>query len=87
MIGSNVLDELDADRVTGRLDIRTGGVHPGMTIGIEHGVLDVDADYLVHQVRIKPEGGGAVRYELAVSNFKAPGPTLTSALRWLWKRL
>lgn len=87
LIGSNVLDELDADRVTGRLDIRTGGVHPGMTIGIEHGVLDVDDDYLVHQVRIKPEGGGAVRYELTVSNFKAPGPTLTSALRWLWKRL
>lgn len=87
LIGSNVLDELDADRVTGRLDIRTGGVHPGMTIGIEHGVLDVDADYLVHQVRIKPEGGGAVRYELAVSNFKTPGPTLTSALRWVWKRL
>lgn len=87
LIGANVLDELDADRVTGRIELRYGGVHPGMTIGIVHGVLDVDDDFLVHQVRIKPEGGGAVRYELAVSNLKTPAPTLSSALRWVWKRL
>lgn len=87
LIGANVLDELDADRVSGRIELRYGGVHPGMTIGIVHGVLDVDDDYLVHQVRIKPEGGGAVRYELAVSNLKTPAPTLSSALRWVWKRL
>lgn len=87
LIGANVLDELDADRVSGRIELRYGGVHPGMTIRIVHGVLDVDDDYLVHQVRIKPEGGGAVRYELAVSNLKTPAPTLSSALRWVWKRL
>jgi len=87
LIGANVLDELDADRVTGRIELRYGGVHPGMTIGIVHGVLDVDDDFLVHQVRIKPEGGGAVRYELAVSNLKTPAPTLSSALRWAWRRL
>jgi len=87
LIGANVLDELDADRVSGRIELRYGGVHPGMTIGIVHGVLDVDDDFLVHQVRIKPEGGGAVRYELAVSNLKTPAPTLSSALRWVWKRL
>jgi len=87
LIGANVLDELDADRVTGRIELRYGGVHPGMTIGIVHGVLDVDDDFLVHQVRIKPEGGGAVRYELAVSNLKTPAPTLSSALRWVWRRL
>lgn len=87
LVGSNVLDELDGDRVTGRLEIRYGNVHPGMTIGIDHDVLDVDDDFLVHTVRIRPEGGGAVRYELTVSNFKQPQPTARDEWRKVWRRL
>lgn len=87
LIASNVLDELNADRVTGRIEIGYGGVHPGMTIGIEHAVLDVDADYLVHTVRIRPEGGGSVGYELTVSNFKQPEPTARDEWRKVWRRL
>jgi hypothetical protein len=87
LIGSNVLDELDDDRVTGRIEIGYGGVHAGMTIAIDHDVLDVDASYLVHQVRIKPEGGGSVGYELTVSNFKQPEPTARDEWRKVWKRL
>lgn len=87
LIGAEVLAELDTDRVVGQIEIGYGGVHPGMTIGIEHSVLDVDAEYLVHDVRIRPEGGGSVRYELTVSNFKQPEPTARDEWRKVWRRL
>ncbi len=60
------LTSLGEERITGRIEIRYGGVRPGMTIGIVHSVLDIDDSYLVHAVRIKPLGGSSIRYERTV---------------------
>lgn len=63
------LTSLGEPRISGRIEIRfPGGARPGMTISVVHSVLDVNDSYLVHQVRTRPLGGGAIRYELTVSN-------------------
>lgn len=64
------LTALGEPRVAGRIEIRfPGGLRPGMTIDVEHSVLDVDDSFLIHALRTRPLGGGSVRYELTVSNW------------------
>lgn len=81
------LTSLGDERITGRIEIRYSGVRPGMTIGIEHSVLDVDDSYLVHQVRTRPLGGSSIRCELVVSNDRKLPSTAVDVWRTVWNRL
>lgn len=68
LYNTTFLTSLGEEKITGRIEIRHGGVRPGMKLIIYHSVLGIDAPFLVHLVRIKPLGGSAVIYEISVSN-------------------
>lgn len=75
-------------RVSGRFYVMfPHGLRSGMEVAIEHSVLDVDGAYLIHSVRTKPLGGGAIRYEVTVSNMTTPKKSLVSALQTLRERV
>jgi hypothetical protein len=76
--------ERGEERITGRIELYyPGGLLPGMTIDIEHSVLNIDTTYLIRQVMISALGGGAVKYELTVSGHKGSQPSIRNQLRQL----
>lgn len=79
------LEALGRERITGRLIIHQGGVRAGMAVRLTHAVLDVDETFLVQQVRKRPEGGGAIRYELTIGSGARAG--LVQSLRTLANRV
>ena len=83
------LTSMGEPRVAGRIECRfPGGLRPGMTIEIEHSVLDVDDSFLIHALRTRPLGGGSVRYELTVSNWTRERENrFSTALRKMQNRI